>query len=98
MNADSCLLDGFSDSLEAIMTAESARAVRFDRYGGREVLYIAEVPMPVPAAGEVMVSVRAAGINPGEAAIRSGALHGRFPATFPSGQGSDPGRGGECCR
>ena len=66
-----------------------ARAVRFDRYGDREVLYVAEVEVPEPAAGEVVVEVRAAGINPGEAAIRRGALHERFPATFPSGEGSD---------
>ncbi|WP_236791477.1 NADP-dependent oxidoreductase [Amycolatopsis sp. GM8] len=66
-----------------------ARAVRFDRYGGREVLYTAEIPIPEPAAGEVLVAVRAAGINPGEAGIRSGAVHERFPGTFPSGQGSD---------
>jgi NADPH:quinone reductase-like Zn-dependent oxidoreductase len=37
----------------------------------------------------VLVQVKAAGINPGEAKIRSGALHSRWPATFPSGQGSD---------
>jgi NADPH2:quinone reductase len=37
----------------------------------------------------VLVEVRAAGINPGEAGIRSGAMHALFPATFPSGQGSD---------
>lgn len=64
-------------------------AVRFDRYGGPEVLYLAEIPMPEPAAGEVVVEVRAAGINPGETGIRSGALATRFPAEFPSGQGSD---------
>ena len=67
----------------------TARAVRFDRYGGTEVLYVAEVPMPTPAAGEVVVAVRAAGINPGEASIRKGLLDAQFPATFPSGQGSD---------
>jgi NADPH:quinone reductase len=71
------------------MTATKARAVRFDRYGGRDVLYIADIDMPVPRAGEVLVEVRAAGINPGEAAIRTGALHEQFPATFPSGEGSD---------
>jgi NADPH:quinone reductase len=71
------------------MTSSGSRAVRFDRYGGRDVLYVADVPMPAPAAGEVVVAVRAAGINPGEAAIRSGALDELFPATFPSGQGSD---------
>ncbi len=66
-----------------------ARAVRFDRYGDRDVLYIADIPVPRPAAHEVLVEIRAAGINPGETAIRSGALHHRFPATFPSGLGSD---------
>ncbi|MFG1708182.1 NADP-dependent oxidoreductase [Nonomuraea sp. M3C6] len=71
------------------MNQPRARAVRFDRYGGTDVLYVADVPVPSPSAGEVLVEVRAAGINPGEAAIRSGAMHERFPATFPSGQGSD---------
>ncbi|OBF19237.1 NADPH:quinone reductase [Mycobacterium kubicae] len=71
------------------MTAETARAVRFDRYGGRDVLYVTNIDMPTPAPGEVVVEVRAAGINPGEAAIRLGAMHEMFPATFPSGEGSD---------
>lgn len=65
------------------------RAVRFDHYGDIDVLYIADVPMPEPRAGEVVVAMRAAGINPGEASIRKGYLHDRFPATFPSGEGSD---------
>ena len=64
-------------------------AVRFDRYGGPEVLRVVDVPRPVPGAGQLLVEVRAAGINPGEAKIREGRLHDRFPATFPSGQGSD---------
>ncbi|MFC1434292.1 NADP-dependent oxidoreductase [Streptacidiphilus sp. N1-3] len=72
-----------------MLHTEQARAVRFDRYGGRDVLYIAEVPIPRPAAGEVLVEVRAAGINPGEIGIRTGAMHERYPGTFPSGQGSD---------
>jgi NADPH2:quinone reductase len=71
------------------MTDTSARAVLFDRYGDRSVLHVTDVPMPTPAPGEVVVAVKAAGINPGEAAIRSGALEARFPATFPSGEGSD---------
>jgi NADPH:quinone reductase-like Zn-dependent oxidoreductase len=65
------------------------RAVRFDEYGDLDVLRVVDVPRPVPAAGQVLVEVKAAGINPGEAKIRSGALHDRWPATFPSGQGSD---------
>jgi NADPH:quinone reductase len=66
-----------------------ARAVRFNSYGDRDVLYVAEVEVPEPPRGEVVVEVHAAGINPGEAKIRSGANAGRSPATFPSGQGSD---------
>jgi NADPH:quinone reductase-like Zn-dependent oxidoreductase len=65
------------------------RAVRFEEYGGVDVLTVAEVPEPAPALGQVIVQVRAAGINPGEAKIRDGMFHERFPATFPSGQGSD---------
>jgi NADPH:quinone reductase-like Zn-dependent oxidoreductase len=76
-------------SKETTMVAVPARAVRFDRYGGREELYVADIDRPSPSAGEVLVEVRAAGINPGEIGIRSGALHDRFPATFPSGEGSD---------
>ncbi len=65
------------------------RAVRFDEYGGVEVLTVVDVPRPVPGAGQVLVQVKAAGINPGETKIRAGLLHSRWPATFPSGQGSD---------
>jgi len=65
------------------------RAVRFDEYGGVEVLKVVDVERPVPAAGELLVSVKAAAINPGEVSIREGRMHERWPATFPSGQGSD---------
>src|SRR5271154_233658 len=65
------------------------RAVRFEHYGGVEVLEVVEVERPVPSAGEVLVRVKAAGINPGEIGIREGRLHERWPATFPSGEGSD---------
>ena len=71
------------------MTGTGSRAVRFDRYGDRSGLYVTDVPIQAPAGGEVVVEVKAAAINPGEAAIRSGALADRFPATFPSGEGSD---------
>ncbi len=65
------------------------KAVRFDEYGDVDVLKVADVPVPDPDAGQVLVRVRAAGINPGEAKVREGQLHARWPATFPSGQGSD---------
>lgn len=65
------------------------KAVRFDAYGDIDVLQVVEVPRPTPGEGQVLVEVKAAAINPGEAHIRTGALHERWPATFPSGQGSD---------
>jgi NADPH:quinone reductase-like Zn-dependent oxidoreductase len=65
------------------------KAVQFDSYGGIDVLEVRDVPRPVPGAGEVLVEVRAAGINISEAAIRAGGVQDMFPSTFPSGQGSD---------
>jgi NADPH:quinone reductase-like Zn-dependent oxidoreductase len=65
------------------------KAVQFDKYGGVDVLQVREVPRPVPGPGQVLVQVKAAGINPGEAKIREGLLDSLYPATFPSGEGSD---------
>jgi NADPH:quinone reductase-like Zn-dependent oxidoreductase len=65
------------------------KAVRFDEYGGIDVLHVAEVDRPVPGPGQVLVEVKAAAVNPGEVNIREGRFHERWPATFPSGQGSD---------
>lgn len=65
------------------------KAVRFDHYGDVDVLDVVDVPRPEAGPNEILIRVRAAGINPGEAKVREGALAERFPATFPSGQGSD---------
>ena len=65
------------------------RAVRFDQYGDVDVLNVVDVERPTPGPDQVLVRVKAAGINPGEASIRKGLLHERWPATFPSGEGSD---------
>src|ERR1700736_5740351 len=65
------------------------RAVKFDKYGGIDVLRVVEVDRPVPGREQVLIRMKAAGINPGEAAIREGAFAKQWPATFPSGQGSD---------
>jgi NADPH:quinone reductase-like Zn-dependent oxidoreductase len=71
------------------METTKSRAVQFDEYGDVDVLHVAEVDMPAPGRGQVLVRVKAAGINPGEAAIREGAFKKQWPATFPSGEGSD---------
>ena len=65
------------------------KAVQFDRFGDLSVLEVREVPTPLPAVGEVRVRVAAAGINPGEIAIRQGAFAQQWPSTFPEGEGSD---------
>jgi NADPH:quinone reductase-like Zn-dependent oxidoreductase len=65
------------------------KAVKYEKYGGLDVLHIEDVEIPVPAQGQVLVKVKSAGINPGEAAIREGKMAKLFPSTFPSGQGSD---------
>ncbi len=65
------------------------KAVKFEKYGGIDVLNIVEVARPVPGAGQVLVRVKAAGINPGEIGIREGQFAKQWPTTFPSGEGSD---------
>ena len=65
------------------------KAVRFDRYGDVNVLEVLDVPLPVPGPSQLLIRVKAAGINPGEAKIREGGLAQQYPSTFPSGQGSD---------
>jgi NADPH:quinone reductase-like Zn-dependent oxidoreductase len=65
------------------------QAVRYEEFGGIDVLKVVEIERPVPGAGQVLVRVKAAGINPGEASIRAGAFQDVWRATFPSGHGSD---------
>ena len=65
------------------------KAVQFERFGGVDVLEVVDVPAAVAGPGRVVVDVRAAGTNPGEAMIRSGALEEVFETTLPCGQGTD---------
>ncbi|MDQ7909359.1 NADP-dependent oxidoreductase [Phytohabitans sp. ZYX-F-186] len=48
------------------------RAVRFDAFGGPEVLRVVELPEPHPGPGEVRIRVRAATVNPTDLLTRSG--------------------------
>ena len=50
------------------------KAVRMHAYGKPEVLVIEDVPLPVPKAGEVLVRVHAAGVNPIDLKTRAGLL------------------------
>ncbi len=66
-----------------------SRAVRFDHYGGSEVLEVRDVEAPVPGPGEVRIAVRAAGVNPIDWKIMRGLLASVHPLEFPAGLGSD---------
>jgi len=55
------------------------RAVQFSQFGGPEVLELVELPDPHPAAGQIRVAVRAAGVNPIDWKIRTGAMGGALP-------------------
>ena len=48
------------------------QSIRQQAFGGPEVLRLAEVERPVPLPTEMLVRVRAVGVNPVEAVIRSG--------------------------
>jgi alcohol dehydrogenase-like protein len=64
---------------EGVPMPERMHAVVQQAFGGPEVLEVAEVDRPVPLATEVLVRVKAVGVNPVEPVIRSG----QFPLIGP---------------
>jgi len=68
---------------------DTARAVQFTRFGGVDVLEIADIARPQPGPGEVLVEVLAAGVNHMEAFIRQGMFDSEHSAAFPMRQGTD---------
>jgi NADPH2:quinone reductase len=54
------------------------KAIRVHEFGGPEVLHLEDVPVPSPAAEEVLVRVHAAGVNPVDTYIRAG-TYARLP-------------------
>jgi len=64
------------------------KAIRVHQFGGPEVLKFEDVPDPKPGPGQVLIGVRAVGVNPVETYIRSG-IYG--PKEFPYIPGTDVG-------
>jgi NADPH:quinone reductase-like Zn-dependent oxidoreductase len=61
-----------------------ARVITQRRFGGPEVLEVEERPLPVPGPGEILLRVRAAGVNHADWLVRSGVapLYGQPPFTL----------------
>lgn len=64
------------------------KAIRVHRFGGPEVLTLEDVPNPTPKADEVVVRVKAAGVNPYDTYMRAGNYGGNNPS-LPYTPGSD---------
>src|SRR5258708_2352428 len=62
---------------------DTMRAVRIHGFGGAEALTLERVPIPRPAAGEVLVRACAAGVNPIDWYTRQGAVESLFPHRLP---------------
>lgn len=63
------------------------RAIAVERFGGPATLV--ELPKPVPGAGEVLVRLAAAGVNPFDRKVADGMMDGSMPHTFPLVLGVD---------
>jgi alcohol dehydrogenase len=66
------------------------KAVQINRYGGSEVIEVNQnIPEPIVSAGKVLVSVKAASVNPADWKIREGGLQQMIQLQFPSTMGMD---------
>jgi NADPH2:quinone reductase len=63
------------------------KAIRVHQFGGPEVLQFEDVPVPQPSAGQILVRIYAAGINPVDTYIRSGSYAAK--PTLPYTPGKD---------
>ncbi|WP_321799215.1 NADP-dependent oxidoreductase [Caballeronia sp. J97] len=59
------------------------KAIVIDRVGGSDAMKLADLPMPVPGPGEVLIRVAYAGVNPADWKCREGYLGAFIEYTFP---------------
>ncbi len=71
------------------MSETTMQAIRFHDYGGPEVLVLDQVDRPQPGAGQVLVRVVAAGVNPADWKMRAGYFKAYFPLALPSTPGME---------
>jgi len=71
------------------MPENTMQAGRFHAYGGPEQLVLEQVPRPEPQAGEVLVRVNAAGVNPIDWKVRQGQFKEVRPLPLPFTPGSE---------
>src|SRR2546423_11594448 len=72
-----------SEKKSASATSQTMKAIRIHNYGGPEVLHYEDSPRPEPQAGEVVVRVHAAGVNPIDWKVREGHMKNFWPYKFP---------------
>jgi NADPH:quinone reductase-like Zn-dependent oxidoreductase len=72
-----------SDEKSASTTSQIMKAIRIHRYGGPEALQCEDVPRPQPQAGEVLIRVHAAGVNPIDWKVREGHMKDFWPHKLP---------------
>ena len=65
------------------------KAVTISRYGGNEVVDVADVPVPTPGRDDVLIKVHAASINPVDWKIRNGMLKILTGPAFPKILGNE---------
>ena len=65
------------------------KAVVINKFGGPEVLHLADMPDPTPGPGEIVVDIHAASVNPADCRVRDGARQNIVTAKFPQVLGRD---------
>ena len=81
---------GVSRAYDALVTVDavsSNRVVRFSRFGGPDVLELADESVRDPGPGQLRIALRAAGLNPADSKRREGGP--QYTVSFPAGVGRE---------